>query len=120
MRQLTLGFEVNKVCSYGTDTNDCDVRGKRDLQLSLTQILSFGKDENVFKIAPFPWEFQLLAKKPRKQQQKKAQQINFRETLKKYFLKWQLQFRHDVSPQGGAGNTARDRWLQTCPGISKS
>lgn len=39
MRQLTLGFEVNKVCSYGPDTNDCDIRGKCDLQLSLTQIL---------------------------------------------------------------------------------
>lgn len=96
-RLLTLGFEVNKVCSFGLDMNDCDTRGKHDLQTFFdpdSEHFPFGKDENVFKIPPLPRNFQLLAKnknktkkqtktKPeQKQQQQKAQQINFRETLK--------------------------------------
>lgn len=42
------GFEVNKVCSYRLDINDCDIRGKNDLQIFFDQIDSelfpYGKD----------------------------------------------------------------------------
>lgn len=65
-----MGFEVNKVCSFGVDMNDCDTRGKHDLQTFFDPDLEhfpFRKDENVFKIPPLPRNFQLLAKQKQKQ-----------------------------------------------------
>lgn len=75
MRPLTLGFEVNKVCSFGVDMNDCDTRGKHDLQTFFDPDLEhfpFRKDENVFKIPPLPRNFQLSAKQKQKQKQDKT------------------------------------------------
>lgn len=74
MRPLTLGFEVNKVCSFGVDMNDCDTRGKHDLQTFFepdSEHFPFRKDENVFKIPPLPRNFQLLAKQKQKQDKTK-------------------------------------------------
>lgn len=75
MRPLTLGFEVNKVCSFGVDMNDCDTRGKHDLQTFFepdSEHFPFRKDENVFKIPPLPRNFQLLAKQKQKQDKTKG------------------------------------------------
>lgn len=74
MRPLTLGFEVNKVCSFGVDMNDCDTRGKHDLQTFFdpdSEHFPFWKDENVFKIPSLPRNFQLLAKQKQKQDKTK-------------------------------------------------
>lgn len=81
MRPLTLGFEVNKVCSFGVDMNDCDTRGKHDLQTFFdpdSEHFPFRKDENVFKIPSLPRNFQLLAKQ--KQKQDKTKKINKKKT----------------------------------------
>lgn len=70
-----MGFEVNKVCSFGVDMNDCDTRGKHDLQTFFdpdSEHFPFRKDENVFKIPPLPRNFQLLAKQKQKQKQDKT------------------------------------------------
>lgn len=70
-----MGFEVNKICSFGVDMNDCDTRGKHDLQTFFDPDLEhfpFRKDENVFKIPPLPRNFQLLAKQKQKQKQDKT------------------------------------------------
>lgn len=94
MRLLTLGFEVNKVCSFGVDMNDCDTRGKHDLQTFFDPDLEhfpFRKDENVFKIPPLPRNFQLLAKQKQKQDKTTTTTTTKKQTKRKPEQKQQQQ-----------------------------
>lgn len=115
MRQLTLDLEVNKVCSYELDMNDCE-GVNMTFKLSLIQILRtfpLGRMRMSLKYLLSHENFNFW-QKTEQQQQQKAQQIKLLRNLENVFLKWHLHFRHGILPQGGAVNTGTNGWPQTC------